>query len=111
MKKKYSKLFKKKLKKKKFTTKRLGPQKFLKPEVVVMLSNQIPDKLSNLKFNHDLIRERFIHLQRRNIIEARVPFSRWNRRYKKKYMEKYPYKEFNREQEKQYAETATGNKI
>jgi len=72
-----------------------------------MLSNQIPEKLSNLKFNHDLIKERFLHFQKRNIVESRVPFSRWNRRYRTKYMEKYAYKVFNREQEKQYAEPAT----
>jgi len=89
--------------KKKYMTKRLGPEKFQKPEVEVLLTEQLPEKLKNLKTDFDPLKDRFSSLQQRNIIEPRS-LKRYHNRYKTKYIEKYHYKVFNREQEKEYAD-------
>jgi len=84
-------------------TKRLGPEKFQKPEVEVLLTEQLPEKLKNLKTDFDPLKDRFSSLQQRNIIEPRS-LKRYHNRYRTKYIEKYHYKVFNREQEKEYAD-------
>jgi len=85
-----------------FATKRLGPEKFQKPEVEVLLTEQLPSKLRHVKSHFDPVKDRFKNLQKRNLIETRT-FKRYNNRYKTKFMEKYAYKVFTREQAKQYA--------
>jgi len=86
-----------------FTTKRLGPEKFQKPEVEVLLTEQLPSKLRHVKSHFDPVKDRFKTFQKRNLIETRT-LKRYTKRYRTKFMEKYAYKVFTREQEKQYAD-------
>jgi len=83
--------------------KKLGPEKYEKMELNVLLSEELPPRLSLLRQqSSNLIVEREKSLQKRNIIESRSS-KLLLRKYPKKYMERYDYKVFNREQAEKYA--------
>lgn len=103
-KKSLDKILENRKKKRKSKIKRLGGEKYQPPEVEVLLSNELPENLRKLKSEHDPILERFNSLQKRNIIEVRSRKG-FFRKYKLKYVQKKDHKEFEREQEKLYADT------
>jgi len=82
-------------------TKRLGPEKFVTPEVEVALSDEIPQSMRRLKSRSDLLADRLSSLQKRNIIEPRT-LKDYNRRYALKVKEKRIYREYEREQATRY---------
>jgi len=84
-----------------YGTKRLGPEKFEKSEIDVLLPYELPSRLSRVSYQ-SLFMDRLQSLRKRNIIETRNVKYRV-RRYRMKYQERYDYKVFNREQEQQYA--------
>ncbi len=51
----------------------LGPRKFTAPTPAVQLSSELAGSLRQLKPEGNLLSDRLVSLQRRNIIEARVP--------------------------------------
>ena len=59
----------------------------------VQLSEDIPDSLRVLKPEGNLFKELYNGLEKRNIIETRVPVAK-RRRYKQKQVEKHSYKRF-----------------
>jgi len=82
--------------------KHLGGEKYQKPEVEVLLTDELPENLRKLKSEHDPVLERFKSLQKRNIIEVRSRKG-FYRKYKIKHTPKKDHKDFEREQEKTYA--------
>jgi len=67
-----------------------------------MLSDELPENLRKMRSDHDPVLERFNSLQKRNIIEVRSR-KEFYRKYKVKFTPKKDHKEFEREQEKIYA--------
>lgn len=63
--------------------------------LAIKLSDELPASLRELKPESNLFQERFNNLQKRNIIETRVPVSS-RRRYQIKEEEKYSYKYYDR---------------
>jgi len=86
-----------------YKTKRLGPETFKQPEIEVILPEQLPEKLMKFNSRGDPIMDRFQSFQKRNIIETRS-LKQYTHRYRIKFIEKYDYKEFTREQAKLYAD-------
>jgi len=82
--------------------KRLGPEKFLMPEIEVALSDEIPDSLRKFTPHTNLVSDQFSRLQRRGIIEPRS-LKNYHRRYALKIKEKRLAKEFSERQAKKYA--------
>jgi len=81
--------------------KRLGPEKFVVPEIEVALSDEIPTSMRHLKSRDTLLKDRFTSIQRRNIIEPRS-LKNYHRRFPLKVKEKRLYREYSLEQEKKY---------
>jgi len=69
--------------------------------VEVALSDEIPQIMRHLKSRGDLLADRLISLQKRNIIEPRT-LKDYHRRYALKVKEKRIYREYEREQAKRY---------
>ena len=63
--------------------------------LAIKLTDELPASLRELKPESNLFQERFNSLQKRNIIETRVPVSA-RRRYQLKEEEKYSYKHYDR---------------
>ncbi|XP_071551200.1 ribosome biogenesis protein NOP53 isoform X8 [Panulirus ornatus] len=70
---------------------RLGSLKFEEEDVQVKLGDELPDSLRQITPAMNLIEERFKHLQRRNLIEPRLPH-KMKRKYKLKKTVKRSYK-------------------
>uniref|UniRef100_A0A6B2L5U0 Ribosome biogenesis protein NOP53 n=1 Tax=Arcella intermedia TaxID=1963864 RepID=A0A6B2L5U0_9EUKA len=100
---KAKKLLKEKRKlEKMFEPRKLGSEKFEKPDVEVLLPEQLPKTLRHIRcISSDPLRDRFVSFQKRNIIESRSKKLKWSR-YKPKFVEKYSYKAFSKEQELKY---------
>ncbi|KAG7157808.1 ribosome biogenesis protein NOP53-like [Homarus americanus] len=86
-------------KQRKFTTLRLGKMRFEEEDVTVSLGDELPDCLRHVKPAVDLLEERFKNLQRRNLIEPRLP-TKMVRKYKLKKTMKGTYKKALEEIEK-----------
>merc|ERR1711913_103189 len=83
-------------KKEKELEKKMGPgklsnYKYEDQELEVKLSDELTGNLRNLKCEGSLLEDRFKSLQRRNVIETRVP-QRIKNKLKKKRFEKKSYK-------------------
>jgi len=87
-------------------TKRLGPEKFEEPEIEVLLTDQLPSRMRLVKPAPNPIKDRFVNLQRRNVIETRS-LKNYHRRYKLKIKEKRTHREYTEEQAKKYSTPAT----
>merc|ERR1712142_786255 len=75
-------------------TKRLGKRYFSNAEVEIKLSEELPESLRQLAPEGDALLDRFVSLQRRNVIEPRIPFRKKNqKKYKPKLYEKKSHKE------------------
>jgi len=85
-----------------YGTKRLGSEKFERSPVELLLPKELPSRLSLMANYKSNMKDRFQSLRQRNIIETR-----YNklilRKYRRKYVERYDYKVYNREQEQKYA--------
>lgn len=76
---------------KKMTATNLSNYKYEDPDLEIKLSDELTGNLRNLKSEGSLLEDRFKSLQRRNIIETRVP-QRIKNKLKKKRYEKKGYK-------------------
>ncbi|KND03229.1 uncharacterized protein SPPG_02283 [Spizellomyces punctatus DAOM BR117] len=74
-------------------TKRLGPHLFKALPMDVQLTEDLPDSLRELKPEGNLFKDRFLSLQKRSLIEARVPVSK-RLKYRRKEVETHDYKRF-----------------
>ncbi|TPX67571.1 hypothetical protein SpCBS45565_g03734 [Spizellomyces sp. 'palustris'] len=74
-------------------TKRLGPHTFKSLPMDVQLTEDLPDSLRELKPEGNLFKDRFLSLQKRSLIEARVPVSK-RLKYRRKELETHDYKRF-----------------
>ncbi|KAJ3358629.1 Glioma tumor suppressor candidate region protein 2 [Kappamyces sp. JEL0680] len=74
-------------------TKRLGRHVFQPASMEIQLTDELADSLRTLKPEGSLVKDRFLSLQARNIIEPRVPV-RPRRRYATKLVESHDYKRF-----------------
>ncbi|GAB1601402.1 ribosome biogenesis protein NOP53-like [Argonauta hians] len=75
-------------------TKRLGKTSFVKPDLEVKLSDELPDSLLHIVPEGNLLEDRFSSLQRRNILEPRNVFKKaTQKKYKRKLFVKRAYKE------------------
>lgn len=85
-----------------YGTKQLGSEKFERSPVELLLPKELPSRLSLMANYKSNMKDRFQSLRQRNIIETR-----YNklilRKYRRKYVERYDYKVYNREQEQKYA--------
>ncbi|KAI8825694.1 ribosome biogenesis protein Nop53/GLTSCR2 [Fimicolochytrium jonesii] len=76
-------------------TRRLGPHAFKPAPMDIQLTEELADSLRELKPEGNLFRDRFTSLQKRTLIEARVPISKNKKlRYKRKLVETHDYKRF-----------------
>jgi len=91
-----------KLKRKPNPTKRLGKEKFYDKEVEVLLTEDLPQSLKDIKPTTDLFEDTIINMQKRNLIEVRSR-KNYDRRYPLKFKVKIRHREFENEQEKKYA--------
>jgi len=82
--------------------KRLGPEKFVEPEVEVALSDEIPQTMRLVNSRQNLLRDRFTGLQKRNLIEPRT-LKNYHRRFALKVKEKRLYREYALQQAKRYS--------
>ncbi|PVZ97721.1 hypothetical protein BB558_006305 [Smittium angustum] len=73
--------------------KKIGKYKVKEFDESVKLSDEISGSLRALKPESNLVLESFVGLQRRNLIEPRIPVEK-RRRYKTKTTEKWSYKDF-----------------
>ncbi|KAL1260006.1 hypothetical protein QQF64_007833 [Cirrhinus molitorella] len=71
---------------------RLGRLKFQTPELDVQLSGELASSLRSLKPEGSILKDRFLSLQKRNIIEPRER-AKVKRKYKAKYSEKRAFRE------------------
>jgi len=92
----------KKQKRKSNPTKRLGKEKFHDKEVEVLLTEDLPQSLKDIKPTTDLFEDTIINMQKRNLIEVRSR-KNYDRRYPLKFKVKIRHREFENEQEKKYA--------
>jgi len=92
----------KKQKRKSNPTKRLGKEKFYDKEVEVLLTEELPKSLKDIKPVTDLFEDRIINMQKRNLIEVRSR-KNYERRYPIKFKVKIRHREFETEQEKKYS--------
>lgn len=75
-------------------TKRLGKRYFSNAELEIKLSEELPESLRTLAPEGDGLLDRFLSLQRRNIIEPRLPFQKkTQKKYKPKVYVKRSHKE------------------
>jgi len=85
-----------------YGAKRLGKEKYEKHDTDVLLPHELPSRMSRLHYSRlGLLWEHQNRLCQRNIIETRSAKT-LPRRYPRKYMERYDYKVYNREQEQLY---------
>ncbi|KAI8591240.1 ribosome biogenesis protein Nop53/GLTSCR2 [Geranomyces variabilis] len=76
-------------------TRRLGPHAFKPLPMDVQLTEDLADTLRELKPEGNLFKDRFASLQKRTLIEARVPISKASKiRYRRKEKETHDYKRF-----------------
>ncbi|CAM0137364.1 unnamed protein product [Umbelopsis sp. WA50703] len=78
---------------------RLGKYFVQKAPIEVQLTDELSESLRSLKPEGNAFRDRFVSLQKRNIIEPRLPVNH-KRRYRLKEYEKHSYKQFDRAQNK-----------
>ncbi|KAG2181130.1 hypothetical protein INT43_008712 [Umbelopsis isabellina] len=78
---------------------RLGKYFVQKAPIEVQLTDELSESLRSLKPEGNAFRDRFVSLQKRNIIEPRLPVNH-KRRYRLKEYEKHSYKKFDRAQNK-----------
>ncbi|XP_050986046.1 ribosome biogenesis protein NOP53 isoform X2 [Labeo rohita] len=71
---------------------RLGKLKFQDPDLDVQLSNELAGSLRSLKPEGSILKDRFLSLQKRNIIEPRDR-AKFKRKYKLKFSEKRAFRE------------------
>lgn len=81
---------------------RLGPERYVKPEVDFKLTEELPGNLRTLKSDYNLVKDRLDSMQRRGLIEYRQ-LKKYDRRYKEKTYELRGHKQFEAEQELRYA--------
>eukprot|EP01130_Rhizamoeba_saxonica_P017917 TRINITY_DN8819_c0_g1_i2.p1 TRINITY_DN8819_c0_g1~~TRINITY_DN8819_c0_g1_i2.p1 ORF type:complete len:356 (-),score=106.91 TRINITY_DN8819_c0_g1_i2:63-1130(-) len=81
-------------------TKRLGKEIF-NEEIDVLLTEELPGSLRSLVPSDNLAKERFLSMQKRNIIEPRSRKD-YERRYKVKYAEQIRHREYKRQQLEKY---------
>jgi len=74
---------------------RLGKYYVQKAPIEVQLTDELSESLRTLKPEGNAFRDRFVSLQKRNIIEPRLPVNH-KRRYRLKEYEKHSYKQFDR---------------
>jgi nucleolar protein 53 len=67
--------------------------RFQSASIEIKLSDEIPDNLTRLKPEGNLIQDRFKSLQKRNMVETRVSVKK-KRKYKLKEVESHDYKRF-----------------
>lgn len=83
----------KKLKKERMQTKKLSRFNFKPLPFAVQLTEDLSESLRLFKPEINLFKDRYRSLERRNIIETRLPVKK-RRRYDLKEIEKYSYKKF-----------------
>jgi len=83
-------------------TKRLGKERFYDKEVEVLLTEELPQSLKDIKPVTDLFEDTIKNMQKRNLIEVRTR-KNYDRRYPLKFKVKIRHREFETEQEKKYA--------
>ncbi|XP_073673969.1 ribosome biogenesis protein NOP53 [Garra rufa] len=71
---------------------RLGRLKFQTPDLDIQLSSELASSLRTLKPEGSILKDRFLSLQKRNIIEPRER-AKFKRKYKLKYTEKRAFRE------------------
>ncbi|KAK7156906.1 hypothetical protein R3I94_006832 [Phoxinus phoxinus] len=71
---------------------RLGRLKFQTPDLDVQLSHELAGSLRSLKPEGSILKDRFMSLQKRNLIEPRER-AKFKRKYKVKYSEKRAFRE------------------
>ncbi|KAJ3045401.1 hypothetical protein HDV00_010271 [Rhizophlyctis rosea] len=74
-------------------TRRVGPHEFKPAPMDIQLTEDLADSLRELKPEGNLFQDRFLSLQKRSLIETRVPVSK-RLKYKRKEMESHDYKRF-----------------
>ncbi|KAJ3052840.1 Glioma tumor suppressor candidate region protein 2 [Rhizophlyctis rosea] len=74
-------------------TRRVGPHEFKAAPMEIQLTEELADTLRELKPEGNLFQDRFLSLQKRSLIETRVPVSK-RLKYKRKEMESHDYKRF-----------------
>jgi len=72
-----------------------------KSEVEFKLTEELPSNLRTVQSGVSLLRDRVTSLQKRGLIEYRTK-KNYNRRYDQKDLEKFPHKDFVKEQEAKY---------
>jgi len=92
----------------KLKPKRLGKEKYEEKEIEVMLSEELPNSLRELTPKIDLLEDRFLSLQKRNMIETRSA-KNYNRRYPLKLKVRMRHREYINEQEKKYQDKTISN--
>ncbi|CAH2314224.1 ribosome biogenesis NOP53 [Pelobates cultripes] len=75
-----------------FKPKRLGRLKYQEGDVAVLLSDELPGTLRNLKPEGSIAKDRFKSFQKRNLIEPRER-AKFKRKLKVKYVEKRAFRE------------------
>ncbi|ODQ52332.1 Nop53-domain-containing protein [Saitoella complicata NRRL Y-17804] len=73
--------------------KRLGPYRLQHEPLELQLSDELAESLRTLKPEGNALRERFVSMQKRGILEVRVPVKE-RRKYELKDIEKWSYKDW-----------------